>query len=207
MIAHHIHDALAQVKKLQEFILEKRLFKGYSGKARIVSGSAALTGAVVLASNLVPPEPQAHLIGWGVVLVVGVLVNYACLLTWFLFNPEVRRDAIMLKPALDAIPALGAGAVLTLALAMTGSFSLLPGMWMALYGLAQTAYRQSLPKGIYYVGLGYLVCGACCLLSPSIAFTNPWPMGVVFFAGELAGGIILLSNRASTEEDNERYSV
>ena len=29
MIANHIHDALAQVRRLQEFILEKRLFKGY----------------------------------------------------------------------------------------------------------------------------------------------------------------------------------
>lgn len=206
MIANHIHDALSQVKKLQEFILEKRLFKGYSGTARVISGVVALAGAVVLASGAVPPEPLAHLAGWGVVLFVGVLLNYSCLLYWFFFDPDVRRNRIMLKPALDAIPALAVGAVFTFVFIITEQFNMLFGMWMCLYGLAQVAYRQSLPKGIYFVGLGYLVCGACCLLSRSISFTNPWPMGVVFFSGELAGGIILMSHKTSTEETNERES-
>ena len=49
MIANHIHDALAQVRTLQELILEKRIFKGYSGKARIAAGTLALACAVILA--------------------------------------------------------------------------------------------------------------------------------------------------------------
>jgi hypothetical protein len=203
MIANHIHDALAQVRKLQEFILEKRLFKGYSGRARIISGAAALTGTVVLASALIPKEPLAHVVGWAVVLLIGVLLNYACLLYWFLWNPEVRRNPIMLKPALDAIPALAVGAVLTLVFLLLEQYDLLFGMWMCLYGLAQVAYRQSLPQGIYLVGLGYIACGACCLLSTSISFTNPWPMGIVFFMGELAGGVVLMSHRIPTEETND----
>ena len=204
MIASHIHDALAQVRKLQEFILHKRLFKGYSGWARIVSGSVALAGTVILASDVVPDYPDAHLAGWALVLVVGVILNYACLLYWFMFNPEVRRDPVMLKPALDAIPALGVGAALTIALVLEVQYDMLFGMWMCLYGLAQVAYRQSLPPGIYFVGLGYLVCGACCLLSSSVSFTNPWPMGIVFFMGELAGGIILMGHK--TKESHERES-
>jgi len=203
MIANHIHDALAQVTKLQEFILEKRLFKGYSGKARLISGAIALAGAIVLASDVVPSEPFAHLVGWGVVLFVGVLLNYACLLYWFLFNQEVRRNPIMLKPALDAIPALGAGAMFSLVFVLAEQFEMLFGMWMCCYGLAQVAYRQSLPKGIYFVGLGYLVCGAYCLLSTSISFTNPWPMGIVFCTGEIVGGIILMSHKP-TERTDER---
>jgi len=206
MIANHIHDALAQVRKLQEFILEKRLFKGYSGKARIISGLAALAGAVVLASGRVSPDPFTHLAGWGVVLLVGILLNYACLLYWFLLNPEVKRNPVMLKPALDAIPALGVGAVFTLVFILVDQFNLLFGMWMCLYGLAQVAYRQSLPKGIYFVGIGYILCGVCCLLSTSVSFTNPWPMGIVFFAGELAGGIVLISHKTSREETDDRES-
>lgn len=200
MIANHIHDALSQVRKLQEFILEKRLFKGYSGKARIVSGLVALFGAVALASDAVPAEPTVHLVGWGVVLCIGVVLNYACLLYWFFFNPEVRRNPIMLKPALDAIPGLAVGAVFTLVFALSGQFDMLFGMWMCLYGLAQVAYRQSLPPGMYAVGLGYIACGACCLLSGSVSFTNPWPMGIVFFVGELASGTILMTHKTSREE-------
>jgi len=203
MIANHIHDALAQVRKLQEFLIEKRLFKGYSGTARIVSGSAALAGAAILSSGSVPSDAHAHLIGWGVVLAVGIVVNYGCLLYWFLFDPEVRRSAVMLKPALDAIPALGVGAVFTVALVAGQHFDQLFGAWMCCYGLAQVAYRRSLPQGIYHVGLGYLVCGAYFLLSPSVTFLNPWPMGIVFFAGELAGGLVLLGNGAKGEDEDE----
>ena len=201
MIANHIHDALAQVRKLQEFILEKRLFKGYSGKARIVSGGVALAGAAVLSSSLVPDDPIAHLFGWGVILAIGVILNYACLIYWFLFNPEVRRNPIMLKPALDAIPGLAVGAVFTLVFILSGQYYMLFGMWMCLYGLAQVAYRQSLPQGMYVVGLGYIICGAGCLLYGLVSFTNPWPMGIVFFVGELASGTILITHK--TREDND----
>jgi hypothetical protein len=192
MIANHIHDALAQVRKLQEFILAKRLFRGYSGKARIVSGVTAFAGTIVLASEKVPATPSAHLIGWGGVLAVGILFNYASLLYWFLFDPEVRRSPVMLKPALDALPALAVGAVLTLVLILAKQYDLLFGTWMCLYGLAQVAYRQSLPVGIYLVGIGYIGCGTICLLPSPAVFLNPWPMGIVVLVGELAGGVILL---------------
>ncbi len=203
MIANHIHDALAQVRKLQEFILSKRLFKGYSGKARMASGAVALAGTVIMASSLVPPEPWAHLVGWGVVLATGVVINYACLLYWFLFNGEVRRNPVMLKPALDAVPALAVGAVFTVTLMDMGLYDLLFGTWMCLYGLAQVAYRRSLPEGIYMVGIGYLLCGAYCLMSSNVVFLNPWPMGVVFFVGEMAGGLVLVTYREGAEENTE----
>ena len=200
MIANHIHDALAQVRKLQEFILEKRLFRGYSGWARIGSGTVALLGAAIMASDLVPDNPYVHVDCWAGVVAVGLIMNYGCLVYWFLFNPEVRRNPVMVKPALDAMPALLVGGVLTLALMISGQFQLLFGVWMCLYGLAQVAYRQSLPYGIYLVGMGYVICGIYCLLSSSIHFLNPWPMGIVFFAGELAGGIVLLGyNTKETE--------
>lgn len=205
MIANHIHDALAQVRTLQEFIIERNLFKGYSGKARVLAGLTALAGTWVLGSGRIPGSPWAHLAGWGVILAVGVGVNYAALLYWFLFDGEARRNPMMLKPALDAIPALGVGAVLSLALVLKGEFDLLFGTWMCLYGLAQVAYRSSLPKGIYWTGVFYMVCGTGCLFWPGISFVEPWPMGMVFVTGELAGGAVLLGDhyrtvdRAATE--------
>jgi len=202
MIANHIHDALAQVRKLQEFILEKRLFRGYSGKARIASGFVAMAGAMVLDSALVPSDPFLHLVGWGGVVAVGIAVNYGCLLYWWLFNPEVRGNPVMLKPALDAVPALAVGGVLTVAIGIVQAWDLLPGMWMCLYGLAQVAYRQSLPRGIYVVGIAYIVCGTTCL-AWQFPFLNPWPMGVVFLSGELAGGAVLMTYKSKTESTND----
>jgi hypothetical protein len=198
MIANHIHDALAQVRTLQAFIIERNQFKGYSGTARVVSGAAALAGAAVLAYGPGPATPWAHVAGWGVVLAFSVLVNYAAMIYWFLFDPDVRRNPLMLTPALDALPSLAVGAALSLGLVLRGQFDLLFGTWMCLYGVAQVAYRYSLPKGICGVGLFYIGCGALCMLAPSVHFLNPWPMGLVFLVGELAGGAILIQDHRRT---------
>ena len=195
MIAHHVHDALAQVRRLQELVLARSLFRGYSGRARILSGLTAVAAAAVLASPWVPREERAHLAGWGLALAVAVALNYGALAWWFLFDPTVRRNPRLLKPALDAIPALLVGAVLSAALVVAGHYRLLAGVWMSLYGLSQVAYRQSLPAGIYRVGLLYILCGTACLLIPAVAFTNPWPMGLTFLFGELAGGVVLLNEQ------------
>lgn len=208
MIASHIHDALAQVRRLRSLILEKRFFTGYSGRARIISGSVAFAGAVILSSSFVPATNEAHLIGWGLVLAFALLLNYASLIHWFLFDKEVSRDPIKLKPAIDAIPALAVGGVLSLAILAAEQYQLLFGMWMCLYGLAQVAYRRSLPGGIYMVGIFYILAGVICLLWGGVRFVNPWPMALVFLAGELVGGSILIMNnemaahaRSNEEED------
>ena len=72
---------------------------------------------------------------------------------------------------------------------------------MCLYGLAQVAYRQSLPPGIYAVGLGYILCGVWCLTSETISFVNPWPMGIVFFVGESVGGLVLITYKGTSKNE------
>lgn len=199
MIASHIHDALDQVRTLQAFIVERNRFKGYSGKARMLSGLVALVGAAILSSSRVPASTAAHLTGWIIILAIGLVINYAALLYWFLFNAEARRDPVMLKPALDAIPPLAVGGILALALALRNQHDLIFGACLSLYGLAQVAYRRSLPHGIYALGFYYLACGAFFLLGPNFSFTNPWPMAIAFCAGEAASGLILIADHQRSE--------
>ena len=58
MIVNHIHQALAQVQELQQKVLEKQRFKGYSGRARAISGTLALLAAPIMASAYFPKTPQ-----------------------------------------------------------------------------------------------------------------------------------------------------
>ncbi|MCA1808535.1 MAG: hypothetical protein ABR497_03925 [Kiritimatiellia bacterium] len=44
-------------------------------------------------------------------------------------------------------------------------------------------------------------CGSYCLLSPCTSFVNPWPMGLVFGFGEMAGGFILCHNRLEDKHE------
>lgn len=195
MGTHSIQDALTQVKQLQQVILERRRFKGYSGPARIAGGMTGLFGAVFLSGLPSSAGTQAHLIGWGAVLAIGLLLNYTGLVCWFFQQDPDERSVNLLAPALDALPALGMGAIMTLALILQGQLQFLFGTWMGLYRLVHVSYRSSLPPANYWVGVWYMICGAVCLLWPDLRFENPWPMGLVFFIGETVGGCILYTQR------------
>ncbi|MDD4872114.1 MAG: hypothetical protein PHR77_16280 [Kiritimatiellae bacterium] len=201
MIANHIHDALAQVRRLQEYILEKRLFRGYSGPARMAGGVVALAGAFALSRNCVPTEPLTHLIGWGVVLSCALTLNYGGFFVWFLFSSQSKRELIRAMPVVDAIPALAVGAVFSLAMSIGKHYELLFGTWMCLYGLAHVSYRMSLPMANYVVGIFYIACGSVCLLM-QVPVTDPWPMGFVFFVGEISGGLVLHRNNYIQRGEN-----
>jgi len=203
MIANHIHDALGQVDRIRELILERRRFRGYSGLARMLGGGVALVATLVLDRIDSLHTPLLQLAGWAAVLGAALLLNYGGLALWF-FRRRAGSSALdELRPALEVVPALAIGAALSIALVLHGQFNLLFGAWMCLYGLAHMGYRHSLPQGIIGVGLFYQAAGLACLLIPGINFLNPWPMGLVFFAGESVGGWILRSgpDEESTESN------
>jgi hypothetical protein len=191
MIANHIHHALAQVRELQQKILENQRFKGYSGRARAICGTVALLAAFIMSSSYFPQTARAHVLGWGMVALFGILLNFGALIHWFLFDPRVKRNIRKLKPTLDALPAILVGGVMTFTFLWHGLPQYLLGIWMSLFGLGNLASRHVLPKRIWMVGVYYILCGSICLVFPNISFPNPWPIGIVFFIGEWAGGIIL----------------
>lgn len=191
MIAHHIHDALAQVRQLQHVVIERLRFKGFSGPTRAVSGLLALLMAAALSSSLYPKTTEAHLVGWISVLGVSLLLNAGALLYWFWTDPIVNRDIRRLGPVLDIIPPLTVGALLTAVFILHGLHRYLFGIWMCMFGLSNLASRYVLPGSICIVGIFYIGCGTLWLLAPGVSFLNPWPMGVVFCAGEWVGGMIL----------------
>jgi hypothetical protein len=188
-----LHEALRQVRHLQAAILEKQRFKGYSGRARALAGCGALAAALLLHTSFIPPTPMAHLITWAAVFALGLALNYGALIYWFLHDPEVDRDVRRLRPALEVLPVLGAGGLLTLALVQHGEYGMLFGTWMVLFGLMNFTARQVLPRGLGWVGLFYVACGAVVLMAwPDLSFTgNPLVMGGVFFLGEFFGGLVL----------------
>ncbi len=188
-----LHEALRQVRQLQQAILEKQRFKGYSGRARALSGCVALGAALLLDSPLVPPTVEAHLLTWAVVFALGLALNYGALVYWFWHDPEVGRDPRRLWPALEVVPSLLVGGVLTLALVDRQQYNLLFGLWMVVFGLTNFPSRQVLPRGLPWVGMYYIAFGAACLLLwPTLSFLqDSLVMGGVFFVGEFFGGLIL----------------
>lgn len=195
MIASHIHHALAQVQELKTRVLNSQRFKGYSGRCRALGGTLALLACLIMGTRWYPATTTAHLAGWSVVFVCSALANYSAVLYWFLSEPEVQRDIRRLMPTGDALPSLAVGGILTGALVLNSQYDLLFGTWMCVYGLTNLSARNTLPRALRPLGIFYIVCGALCLLTPWGTHLNPWPMGLVFGAGEWAGGFIFHKNR------------
>lgn len=201
MVAHHIHDALAQVQRLQMLILEKRKFRGYSGTARIVSGLITALGCTWMGSAQYPEMLKAHMAGWMALAALAMGLNYGALILWYIQLPNDERKPIRVKPVFDALPPLLLAAPISAALLLRGYPDLLFGVWMCLYGLAHTSCRRDLPSGNWFVGLYYLLCGAFFMLWQKAEFLTPWPMGVVFLVGETVGGIIFHRHKYSEQEN------
>ena len=200
MIASHVHDALAQVKRLRMLLLEKRKFTGYSGSARLVGGVTALLASCWMASPFCAKTQAAYLTCWAVVLFIGLASNYGALLLWFIQLPASERKLSSALPVIDSFPALLAGGVFSIALLMHGQINLLFGTWMCFYGLTHTSCRSVLPKAIWFLGWYYLLCGSFFLLGQEPTFTNPLLMGAIFFAGELAGATILYRHKKAAQQ-------
>ena len=197
MISNQIQHAIIQVRELQQAIIEKQRFKGYSGRARAICGTLALLTAFIMSLPSFPDKAMAHIVGWGVIFLIGLLLNFGVLIHWFLYDPKVQRNIRRLKPLMDALPPLFVGTILTLAMIAAEEHRFLFGLWMSIFGLANLSTRHVLPKKIWMVGVFYIACGVIFLLTPEIPFTNPWPVGIVFFLGEWAGGIVLHLGDAS----------
>lgn len=200
MVANHIHDALLQVRRLQELILEKRQFRGYSGTARIVGGSITLIGSLVMSQAAFSQQEGVHLLGWLIVASIALAANYGALTLWYIQLPNDERKRTRVRPVFDAFPALITGGALSVALVIRGYPDLLFGIWMCFYGLAHTSCRADLPRENWFLGFYYLFCGIFFMLWQGVSFFNPWPMGLVFLAGETVGGIIFHRHKYAKRE-------
>lgn len=179
---------------MQHTILERIRFHGFSGPTRAVSGTLALGMAIIMSTPYYPQSARAHLLGWGAVLAAALVLNGGALIHWYLNDASVQRNPRRLRPVLDVIPPLFAGGVLTAALVLRFQLDLLFGIWMLMFGLANLASRHVLPRAINLVGLFYIFAGTAWMLTPGLTFMHPWSMGIVFFAGEWAGGLILYAD-------------
>ena len=72
------------------------------------------------------------------------------------------------------VPALAAGALLTIALVDAGARHLLPGTWLALYGAGVTAGGTFSLRAVRWMGVALVVLGGLALWMPQ--------QGIVFLA-------------------------
>jgi len=139
-------------------------FTAVPGRGGVAIGVTALAAAALSPLARTPGEWLAIWLAEAcVAIAIGLwaMARKARRTSTDLFSGSARRFLLML------IPPLGAGALLTLALERAGLVSLLPGVWLLLYGTAVVTGGALSVRTILVMGALFMLLGAAALFSPA----------------------------------------
>ncbi len=155
--------AAEHLRYIREVMARSGTFTAVPGRGSMAMGLTAVVAAVVAGLQ---PTPERWLAVW-----LGSAVVAATVGGWAMYR-KARAGRVPLltgtgrRYVLGLLPALVAGGLLTLALVQAGSTSLLPGLWMLLYGTALMAAGAYSIRLLPLMGLGFLIFGTVALFAP-----------------------------------------
>ena len=164
-------------------------FTAVSGLGGIAMGVLAI-GAAVL--GRAATSDQQWLATWIGSAAVAVPVGFV------LMRAKARRHDLALWSAAGRrfaqgfMPAIVAGAVLTFALVRIDAITLVPAMWMLLYGAGVLAGSSSSVPVLAWMGALFMVCGGVSLFTPP-EWRDLW-LGAGFGVLQIAFGAYIARN-------------
>ena len=144
-------------------------FTAVPGAGGVLMGATAVAAAWMAASQA---DPRRWLAVWVSEAVVALLIGIAA---------AARKSALAKMPLLSApgrkfiatfVPSMAAGALLTFVLSRAGTFSVLPGVWLLLYGAGVVSGGAASVRVVPLMGACFMALGACALLAP-MSWGNP----------------------------------
>ncbi len=190
-----LQQALADLAEVRGRLATVQRFDGYSSWAAIASGVVAVAaGGIQFMLVPVPRgagEDRTYLLLWLSCLALALALNYGAIAVWRAHHHGQQAEAQMRTVGMSIVPAIAAGAVITLALVLRGLFDLLPGMWCATYALGLFASRAMVPRDVVLVAVAFGAFGTLLLLVPAIGPLGWWVMPLAFGGGQIAIGVIV----------------
>jgi hypothetical protein len=188
-----VERALADLEEVRDRLASVQRFRGYSSRVAAASGAFAIAGGIVQALLVPTPRTDAdvklYLIIWMSCLAVALITYYGNLALRYARKSGRTARAQTRTVSITILPAIGLGAVLSLAVVLHGVPSLLPGVWYACYGLGLYASRNMVPKAVMPIAAAFGIIGAFLLLAPSASLPLLWwVMPVGFSIGQFAIG-------------------
>lgn len=182
-LADHAADQLAFIR---DTMVRAGRFTAVSGVGTIAAGVIGGTAAVL--------TPQTHSPGQRLALWL-VTAAVAMVLSVILIARKARRSGQSLRTgpartfALAFAPALGAGALLTIALVHAGAWDMLPGTWLVCYGAAVVSGGAFSVRVVPVLGVCFVALGAAALFLPPV--THVWLLGAGFGGLHLVFGLFI----------------
>ena len=169
--------AVDNLRFIRETMERASAFTAVPGRGGLAMGTTALFAAVLSALVKTPEEWLGiWLVEAFVAFSIGVwaMARKARSAGTALFHGPGRRFLLTLSPPLVA------GAILTLVLERAHAVSLLPGMWLLLYGAAVVTGGAFAVRIVPWMGVLFMLLGAVALASPAA-----W--GTAFLAAGFGG--------------------
>jgi len=161
--------ALESIRFIRGTMERAGSFTAVPGWGGVAMGVVALVGGWIASRA---PNPHAWMRDW--LASAAVAFIFGCLgIAWKSLRvetPLIRGPALRFLLTLAA--PLAAGAVLTVTLARTGRYDLLPGVWLLLYGTAVATGGASSVRIVPILGVCLMLLGVVALATPA-SWGNP----------------------------------
>jgi hypothetical protein len=158
--------AAENLRFIRDTMAHAGAFTSVSGAGTIGAGMVGLAASLAASPVTIAADPRRFLVVWiAAAVVAGAMSGIA-------IRRKARRvgQSLVDGPArrftLAFVPALAAGAVLTVALTVAGQAALLPGTWLVLYGAAIAAGGALSVRPVPIMGCAFIVLGALCFALP-----------------------------------------
>jgi hypothetical protein len=143
-------------------------FTAVSGWGEVGIGVTAIAAALVAARQTLPWAWVATWLAEGGIA-AGISVSSMALKAHSANMPLLSGP--LRKLVLSFSPAMIVGGVLTAVFVQRGSYALLPGIWMLLYGAAVVSAGTYSVRSVPVMGAAFMILGAVALLAP-VAWTT-----------------------------------
>ena len=192
-----LHD-----RAIQDLSFIRRTMEGAASFTDVPGWGLVAVGATALGAAALASQQRTHfhwLAVWLAEAVLGATIGALTMLR------KMRRRAepgpMLSTPArkfvLGFLPAIVAGAILTLALADRGGLyeplgrapQVLPGLWLLLYGVGVVTAGAFSVRAVPLMGLGFMLLGALALLLPGV--TGDLFLAAGFGGLQIAFGVVI----------------
>ena len=155
--------AMDNLRYIRGMMERAATFTAVSGWGEVVIGVTAIAAALVAARQTLPWAWVATWLAEGGIA-AGISVSSMALKAHAANMPLLSGP--LRKLVLSFSPPMIAGAVLTVVLVRQGSFVLLPGIWMLLYGAAVVSAGTYSVRSVPVMGAAFIVLGTVALAGP-----------------------------------------
>ncbi len=184
--AHLNERAAENLRFIRETMEHTSRFTAVPGRGMVLIGLTALVAAAIAASR---SAAGTWLLVWEVEAAVAITTGLLAIL----HKAGMSRVRLLAPPArkfaLGLAPPLLAGAILTPALQHQGLGSVLPGMWLLLYGAGVMTGGTYSIRIVPLMGLCFVALGAIALYTPD-AWAD-WLLALGFGGLHVGFGIVI----------------